>query len=168
VDQGCAPIAAIAELVAVPMFCPMIGASTTDKKLAVAYILFKVIAVLIALVSFPAVIRLLVRAESAIDGVTLLAAYQTAYNVVVLVLMPVIGGFARFVERRLPDRTSSLTRCPDPAAPTAAPAALLRQRKKPPMRWGAADPPRSATLDNVAIGELTADDAIARRRGHPP
>jgi hypothetical protein len=34
------------------------------------------------------------------------------------------------------------------------------------MRWGAAD--RGAMLDNVAIGELTADDAIGRRRGQPP
>jgi len=60
---------------------------------------------------------LIVRAASAIDGVTLLAAYHTAYNVVgVLVLMPVIGWFTRFVERLLPDRTSPLTRCLDPAA----------------------------------------------------
>ena len=50
------------------------------------------IAVPFALVSFPVVIRLLVRAENAIDGVTLLAAFRTAYNVVgVLVLVPVIG-----------------------------------------------------------------------------
>ena len=60
---------------------------------------------------------MIVRAASAIDGVTLLAAYHTAYNVVgVLVLMPVIGWFTRFVERLLPDRTSPLTRCLDPAA----------------------------------------------------
>ena len=66
--------------------------STTAKRLGVVYSLFKVIAVPIAMVSFPVVIRLLVRAESTIDGVTLLAAYHTAYNiVVVLVLMPVIG-----------------------------------------------------------------------------
>ena len=30
--------------------------------------------------------------------------------------MPVIGWFTRFVERLLPDRTSPLTRCLDPAA----------------------------------------------------
>jgi hypothetical protein len=95
-----------------------------DRKehvgLTVAYILFKVIAALIALVSFPAVIRLLVRAESTIDGVTLLAAYHTAHNiVVVLVLMPVIGWFTRFVERLLPDRTSPLTRCSNPAVACA-------------------------------------------------
>jgi phosphate:Na+ symporter len=81
--------------------------------------LVQVIAALIALVSFPAVIRLLIRAESTIDGATLLAAYHTAYNiVVVLVLMPVIGLFTRFVERLLPDRTSPLTRRSNPAALT--------------------------------------------------
>jgi phosphate:Na+ symporter len=66
-----------------------IGASTTAKRLAVAYVLFKLIAAVIALVLFPVVIPLLVRASSAIDGVTLLAGYHTAYNIVgVVVLLP--------------------------------------------------------------------------------
>jgi phosphate:Na+ symporter len=54
-------------------------------------VLFKLTAALIGLVSFPVVIPLLVRASSAIDGVTLLAGYHTAFNVVgVLVLLPVV------------------------------------------------------------------------------
>jgi len=85
--------------------------------LAIAYVLFKVIAALIALALFPVTIPLIIRASSTVDGVTLLAAYHTAYNVVgVLVLMPVISWFTQFVERLLPDRTSPLTRCLDPAA----------------------------------------------------
>jgi phosphate:Na+ symporter len=49
--------------------------------------------------------------------VTLLAAYHTVYNVVgVLVLLPLIEPFTRFVERLLPERASPLTRCLDPAA----------------------------------------------------
>jgi phosphate:Na+ symporter len=107
-----------------------IGASTTAKRLAVAYILFKIIAALIFLALFPLAIPLIVRAESAIDGVTLLAAYHTAYNVIgVAVLMPAIGWFTRFVERILPDRTSPLTRSLDPAAlatPIAAVEAVRR------------------------------------------
>ena len=76
-----------------------IGASPIAKTLAVAYILFKVIAVRFALVSFPVIIRLLVRAENVIDGVTLLAAFRMAYNLVgVFVLVPVIGWFTRFLE----------------------------------------------------------------------
>jgi len=94
-----------------------IGASSTAKRLALAYILFKLIAALIALVVFPVVTPILVRASTVIDGVTLLAGYHTAYNVVgVLVLLPLIDKFTRFVERILPERGSPLTRCLDPAA----------------------------------------------------
>jgi phosphate:Na+ symporter len=89
-----------------------------------------VIAALIALALFPLTIPWIVRASNAFDGVTLLAAYHTAFNVVgVLVLMPVIGWFTRFVERLLPDRTSPLTRALDPAAlatPIAAAEAVRR------------------------------------------
>ncbi len=94
-----------------------IGASTTAKRLAIAYVLFKTIAAVIALVLFPIVTPLLVSASKAIDGVTLLAAYHTAYNVVgVLVLLPLVERFTRLVERILPERGSRLTRFLDPSA----------------------------------------------------
>src|SRR5262249_26384019 len=94
-----------------------IGASTTAKRLAIAYVLFKLIAALIALVLFPVITPLLVSASKTVDGVTLLAAYHTAYNVIgVLVLLPVIDGFRRLVERILPERASPLTRYLDPSA----------------------------------------------------
>ncbi len=65
------------------------------------------IAAAIALVLFPIVAPLLIRASQAIDGVTLLAAYHTAYNVVgVLVLLPLVDRFTRQVERILPERGS--------------------------------------------------------------
>ncbi|MGC2078696.1 MAG: Na/Pi cotransporter family protein, partial [Xanthobacteraceae bacterium] len=89
----------------------------TAKRLAIAYVLFKLIAAVIALVLFPVVIPLLVRASSTIDGVTLLAGYHTAYNVVgVLVLLPLIDRFTRLVERILPEHGSPLTRYLDPSA----------------------------------------------------
>jgi phosphate:Na+ symporter len=107
-----------------------IGASSTAKRLALAYVLFKLIAAAIALVLFPVTTPLLIRASSNVDGVTLLAAYHTAYNVVgVLVLLPLIDRFTRFVERLLPERGSPLTRCLDPAAlatPIAAVEAVRR------------------------------------------
>ena len=94
-----------------------IGASTTAKRLAIAYILFKAIAALIAVVLFPFTTPLLARAAGVVDGVTLLAAYHTAYNVVgVAVLMPAIDWFTRLVERLLPERGSPLTRGLDRAA----------------------------------------------------
>jgi phosphate:Na+ symporter len=116
-DQACALIIGQNIGTATSSALAAIGASSTAKRLALAYILFKLIAALIALVLFPVTIPLLVRASNAIDGVTLLAFYHTAYNVVgVLVLLPVIDRFTRLVERILPERGSSLTRCLDPAA----------------------------------------------------
>ena len=98
--------------------------------MALAYILFKVIAAVIALALFPVTMPLLVRASNTVDGVTLLAGYHTAYNVVgVAVLLPLIDRFTRFVERVLPERGSPLTRCLDPAAlvtPIAAEEAVRR------------------------------------------
>jgi hypothetical protein len=61
--------------------------------------LFNLSAALIALALFAVTIPLLVRASNTIDGVTLLAGYHTAYNVVgVAVLLPLIDRFTRFVE----------------------------------------------------------------------
>jgi phosphate:Na+ symporter len=71
------------------------------------------------LVLFPIVTPLLVRASNTIDGVTLLAGYHTAYNVIgVAILLPIIDSFTRFVERLLPDRNLALTRCLDPSVLT--------------------------------------------------
>jgi phosphate:Na+ symporter len=116
-DQGCALIIGQNIGTATSSALAAIGASFTAKRLAIAYVLFKVIAAVIALALFPIVTPLLVRASKAIDGVTLLAAYHTAYNVVgVLVLLPLIDRFTRLVERILPERGSPLTRCLDPSA----------------------------------------------------
>jgi phosphate:Na+ symporter len=116
IDQACALIIGQNIGTATSSALAAIGASTTAKRLAIAYVLFKFAAV-IALVLFPAVTPLLVRASSAIDGVTLLAGYHTAYNVVgVVVLLPLIDRFTRLVEHILPERGSPLTRCLDPSA----------------------------------------------------
>jgi phosphate:Na+ symporter len=116
-DQACALIIGQNIGTATSSAMAAIGASSTAKRLALAYILFKLIAALIALVLFPFTIPALVRASSTIDGVTLLAGYHTAYNVVgVAMLLPLIDRFTKFVERILPERGSLLTRCLDPAA----------------------------------------------------
>ena len=129
-DQACALIIGQNIGTATSSALAAIGASSTAKRLALAYILFKLIAALIALVLFPVTIPLLVRASKTIDGVTLLAGYHTAYNVIgVAVLLPMIDRFTRFVERILPERGSPLTRCLDPAAlvtPIAAEEAVRR------------------------------------------
>ena len=129
-DQACALIIGQNIGTATSSALAAIGASSTAKRLALAYILFKLIAALIAVALFPVTIPPLIRASKTIDGVTLLAGYHTAYNVVgVAVLLPLIDRFTRFVERILPERASPLTRCLDPAAletPIAAEEAVRR------------------------------------------
>src|SRR5262245_22135195 len=129
-DQGCALIIGQNIGTASSSALAAIGASSTAKRLALAYVLFKVIAAVIALALFPVTIPLLVRASHTIGGVTLLAAYHTAYNVVgVAVLLPLIDRFTHLVERVLPERASPLMRCLDPAAlvtPLAAEEAVRR------------------------------------------
>jgi phosphate:Na+ symporter len=116
-DQACALVIGQNIGTATSSAMAAIGASSTAKRLALAYVLFKLIAAVIALMLFPITTPLLVRASSTVDGVTLLAAYHTAYNVVgVLVLLPLIDRFTHFVESLLPERGSPLTRCLDPAA----------------------------------------------------
>ncbi len=129
-DQACALIIGQNIGTATSSALAAIGASSTAKRLALAYILFKLIAAVIALVLFPIVTPMLVRASSTIDGVSLLAAYHTAYNVVgVLVLLPIVDKFTRFVERILPERGSPLTRCLDPAA-LATPIAAVEGARR--------------------------------------
>jgi phosphate:Na+ symporter len=94
-----------------------IGASTTAKRLALAYVLFKLIAALIAIAAFPFTAALMKSLSSSIDGMTLLAAYHTAYNVVgVAVLLPATQWFTRIVERLLPSRQTALQRALDASA----------------------------------------------------
>jgi phosphate:Na+ symporter len=94
-----------------------IGASSTAKRLAVAYIAFKLVAALIAIVLFPFVTPAIVRAAQTIDATTLLAAYHTAYNVIgVAVLLPLMGPFTRAIERLVPERGSPFTKYLDPAS----------------------------------------------------
>ena len=94
-----------------------IGASSTAKRLAVAYIAFKLVAAVIAIVLFPFVTPLIVRAAQTIDATALLAAYHTAYNVIgVGVLLPLMGPFTRAIERLVPERGSPFTKYLDPAS----------------------------------------------------
>ena len=81
-----------------------VGASTTAKRLAVAYVFLKLIAAVIALALFPVITPLLIRASKTIDGCVAARRIPPAYNVVgVAVLLPLIDKFTRLVERILPN-----------------------------------------------------------------
>ena len=116
-DQGCALIIGQNIGTATSSAMAAIGASATAKRLALAYVLFKLIAALIALTAFPLTMPLMQRWQGSVDGLTLVAAYHTAFNVVgVVVLLPAVDWFTRFVERLLPLKESALRRSFDPAA----------------------------------------------------
>lgn len=107
-----------------------IGASTTAKRLALAYVLFKIIAALIAVIAFPFTTPLMKVVATSVDGTTLLAAYHTAYNVVgVAVLLPATQWFTRVVERIMPSRQTPLQRALDPSVLTNPAIALETVRR---------------------------------------
>ena len=107
-----------------------IGASTTAKRLALAYVLFKLIAALIAVIAFPFTTALMKGWAQSVDGTTLLAAYHTAYNVVgVAVLLPATQWFTRVVERMLPSRQTPLQRALDPSVLTNPAIAIETARR---------------------------------------
>ena len=164
-DQACALIIGQNIGTATSSAMAAIGASTTAKRLAVAYVFFKLIAAVIALVLFPFVTPLLVRASGTIDGVTLLAAYHTAYNVVgVAVLLPLIDKFTRFVERLLPERGSPLTRCLDPSALSTPIAAVEAVRRTVARALEAACTSIGAALKPGDAGVRLEKDAVPIRQ----
>jgi phosphate:Na+ symporter len=102
-----------------------IGASSTAKRLAVAYIAFKLVAALIAIVLFPFVTPLIVRASQTIDSTGLLAAYHTDYNVIgVAVLLPLMGPFT--VDPVPCGARIGVHEIPDPASLRSSPMVAVR------------------------------------------
>jgi phosphate:Na+ symporter len=135
-----------------------IGASSTAKRLAVAYVAFKVIAAVVALVLFPAVVRLMLRASGSVDPVTLVAAYHTAYNVMgVAILLPLIGPFTKVIERIVPERVSVFARALDPAALAAAPAVAVEAvRRTVAQVLGALCASANAPADSTTVRDASA------------
>jgi phosphate:Na+ symporter len=160
-EQGCALIIGQNIGTATSSAMAAIGASTTAKRLALAYVLFKVIAALIALALFPLTMPLIASFADRLDGVTLLAAYHTAYNVVgVAVLMPAIESFTRFVEKLLPDTRSPLTRGLDPAALESPVVAVEAARRTIALAL--------APICEAIADAVKADGRIDRARIAPP
>jgi phosphate:Na+ symporter len=129
-DQGAALIIGQNIGTATSSALAAIGASTTAKRLALAYVLFKVIAALIAIVAFPFSAALMRVFAGSLDGMTLLAAYHTAYNVVgVAVLLPATQWLTRTVERLLPSEQTALQRALDPSALASSVIAVETARR---------------------------------------
>ncbi|MDL2406428.1 Na/Pi symporter [Rhizobium calliandrae] len=145
-----------------------IGASTTAKRLALAYILFKIIAALIAIIAFPFTAALMNGFSASVDGMTLLAAYHTAYNVVgVAVLLPATQWFTSVVERLLPSKQTGLQRALDPSALASPVIAVETVRRiladilekiaasiSAALSSGRADPAAQGAAAAVTLGEV--------------
>jgi phosphate:Na+ symporter len=164
-EQGCALIIGQNIGTATSSAMAAIGASATAKRLALAYILFKVIAALIAIVSFPFVMPVVRWGAEHFDGVSLLAAYHTAFNVVgVAVLMPAINRFTLFVERLLPETRSALTRALDPAALENPVVAVEAVRRTIALSIQTMCPKIEAAIAGVGGGHSVAESADAVRQ----
>lgn len=130
-----------------------IGAGVMAKRLALAYVLFKVIAALIAIIAFPFTVMLMKALAASIDGVTLLAAYHTAYNVVgVAVLLPATQWFTRSVERLLPSRQTMLERALD-SSTLASPVIAVETARR-------------VVADVLSATAITVSATLSGRTGH--
>ena len=135
-----------------------VGASSTAKRLAVAYIAFKLIAAVVALLLFLPIIQLMVRAAASVDAVTLLAIYHTGYNVVgVAILLPLIVPFTRMIERIVPEQGNPLTRCLDPASLMSSTVAVEAGRRTVARVLGSLCSSTTDRLENILRGGAAAD-----------
>ncbi len=161
-DQSCALIIGQNIGTATSSAMAAIGASITAKRLALAYVMFKLIAAAIALALFSMVTRLLIRVSAVVDGATILAAYHTAYNVLgVALLLPAIHRFTRLVETILPERGSTLTRSLDRAA-LDAPIATVEAVRRTIARvlasvCGAAETALNSASRTGSVGPVMSD-----------
>ncbi len=92
-----------------------IGAGPTAQRLALGYVLFKLIAALVAIVAFPLTAALMRALAASVDGTTLLAAYHTVYNVVGVDPLA-YGGACRPRRNRPPTFSGSSWRIADPTS----------------------------------------------------
>jgi phosphate:Na+ symporter len=105
-----------------------IGASTAARRAAVAHILFNLLTGAVAFALLSTFVRIAVALMGGFEaqpGALTLAAFHTLFNLLgVALLLPWIGGFARTVERMVPDRGPRLTRRLDPSVAALAPVAV--------------------------------------------
>ena len=110
-----------------------IGAPAAAKRTAVGHVLFNVLTGAIAMTILPWLLRASTWTADAVgsgDAPTILALFHTVFNVLGVVLVfPVIGPFARLIERIVPDRGPRATRYLAPAVAEVGPVALEATRR---------------------------------------
>lgn len=110
-----------------------LGAPAPAKRTAAAHVLFNTFTAAVAVVILPQMLRVCERAAQVVgadDAPTTLALFHTVFNFLgVLILMPVIGPFARLIERMFPERGLRSTRYLTPSVATVGPVALEAARR---------------------------------------
>jgi phosphate:Na+ symporter len=104
-----------------------VGASVAAKRTGLAHILFNVLTGLMAFALLPAFVRLaqLVTRGDTSDASVAIATFHTSFNLLgVLLLLPWIRQFARWIERIIPERGRVLTQRLDPSVAELAPVAI--------------------------------------------
>lgn len=87
-----------------------IGATTPARRTAVAHVLFNAVTAMVVLALFPLILPVLDDISARVDPTLLLAGFHTAYNLLgAAILLPLVGPFARMIERLVPQRGSVLT-----------------------------------------------------------
>jgi phosphate:Na+ symporter len=152
-----------------------IGASVAARRTAFAHILFNTITGVIAFVLLPLLLALDGRMAERAGGVepaVLIAAFHTTFTTVgVLLLLPVAGRFAGFIERLIPERGPQLTRHLDRTV-AQVPALAVDAARRTVMEIGAvlvrtlriaaARPVRSGVDDSALDAAGDALDAVRR------
>jgi len=110
-----------------------IGAGVSTRRTALAHVMFNVITGIIALVMLPVFLRVIGWAQIHLElepGATSLAAFHTSFIAVGVVLfLPFVNQFSRWIERLLPEEGPELTRHLD-AAVLNVPAVALEATRR--------------------------------------
>jgi phosphate:Na+ symporter len=93
-----------------------LGGQVPVRRTAVAHTLFNLVTAAVALVLLPLLLRGAVALAGPDDPATAVAIFHSGFNLLgVLLLCPVLGGFAALVERLVPESRPSLLRNLDPS-----------------------------------------------------
>lgn len=110
-----------------------VGANVPAQRTALAHVVFNLASGLIALVLLPLFLRGVALAQAHLGlqpGPASLAAFHTAFiGLGALLFLPFANDFARWIERRLPDRDPVLTRHLDPSVLSVPAVALEATRR---------------------------------------
>jgi phosphate:Na+ symporter len=120
---GTTPTAVIAAL----------GGPAATKRTAATHVLFNVLTGIVAVVILPWLLRVcqgLAQWAGSHDAPTVLALFHTVFNVLgVVLLLPVVGPFARLLERVFPERGTRAMRYLTPSVAHVGPVALEAARR---------------------------------------